>query len=29
MGYPPEPVTGPVSGRRPVSDVLAFEPTAG
>jgi nitroreductase len=29
IGYPPEPVTGAVSGRRPVSDVLRFEPTAG
>ncbi len=29
MGYPPEPATGAVSGRRPVSDVLRFEPTAG
>jgi hypothetical protein len=29
MGYPTEPVPGAVSGRRPVSDVLRFEPTAG
>jgi len=29
MGYPPESATGAVSGRRPVSDVLRFEPTAG
>jgi hypothetical protein len=28
MGYP-EPTTGPVSGRRPVSEVLRFEPAAG
>jgi nitroreductase len=29
MGYPPESATGPVSGRRPVGDVLRFEPAAG
>jgi hypothetical protein len=29
MGYPPEPATGGVSGRRPVSDVLRFEPATG
>jgi nitroreductase len=26
MGYPPEAASGPVSGRRPVGDVLRFEP---
>jgi hypothetical protein len=29
MGYPPESATDASSGRRPVSDVLRFEPTAG
>jgi nitroreductase len=29
MGYPPESATGPVSGRRPVGDVLRFVPAAG
>jgi hypothetical protein len=29
MGYPPESATAAMSGRRPVSDVLRFEPTAG
>jgi nitroreductase len=29
MGYPPEPATGTVSGRRPVSEVLRFQPAAG
>jgi nitroreductase len=29
MGYPPEEPSGAVSGRRPVSDVLRFQPTAG
>ena len=29
MGYPPEPAPGAVSGRRPVAEVLRFQPTAG
>ncbi len=29
MGYPPETATGAVSGRRPVADVLRFEPAGG
>jgi nitroreductase len=29
MGYPPERSTAAVSGRRPVSDVLRFQPAAG
>jgi hypothetical protein len=29
MGYPPESATRGASGRRPVSEVLRFEPAAG
>jgi hypothetical protein len=29
LGYPPEASAGPLSGRRPVTEVLRYEPAAG